>query len=218
MVNRKHVFWQALLSAVLIFGVGILIGIGFENSRNDLVEETLVNSEINLLDSQLLGTISNNFEIGCEDANLALMKFADRIYNEARILEDYDEASQLTGLLEILHKRYDLLRVMLWAQAIDLKKNCGSDIHTVVYIFQYKDEGATLKSEQLVFSRKLESLKNEHPGEVILIPIAGNLELESVELIKKKYLIDKYPAIIVDEKHVIKNVEDLEGIEEVLFS
>ena len=64
-IGSKNVFWQALLSAVLIFGVGILLGVWIEHGRNTTLENGLLTSEINVLDSQLLGQVSQNFNVGC---------------------------------------------------------------------------------------------------------------------------------------------------------
>ncbi len=215
--DKRNVFWQALLSAVLIFGVGLLLGIAFEDYRNKNVEETLLNSELNVLDSQLLGTVSRDLDVSCEEGFTSLIKFADDIYFEAKKLEDYEQSSQLTSLLGILHKRYDLLRTILWVQAIELKKRCDDSFHTVVYLYDYNDVSPALESEQIVFSRVLEDLKEKHGNSIVLIPIAVDFGLASVGLIVENYKIKEMPAVIVDESIVIRNIEDLGRLEEYLF-
>ena len=216
-MNRKHVFWQALLSAALIFGIGLLLGVVLEDSRSRGVETILLGSEINVLDSQLLGQVSNMFNVSCDVSTESLIEFTDSIYEEAKLLEEYDASSQLTGTLEILHRRYDLLRVLVWMQAIDLKENCGRDFHTVVYIFQYKDPGVGTRSTQSVFSKFLEELKAKYGSDLILIPIAGDLELGSVELIKKQYNIEDYPAVILNEDKVVRDLIELKDIEGLMI-
>jgi len=217
MVNTKHAFWQALFSAILIFGVGLILGFYFENSRNQQVEKNLINSEVNVLDSQLMQQINENFDIGCTESKEKLIALADSIYSEAQLLEKYSSSSQLTDILEVLHKRYDILRLILWTQSIELKKKCGSDFNTVVYIYQYKDPSVKVKSEQITFSRFLEDLKVKYGQEIILIPIAGDLDLKSVDLVKNSYSIDSYPAIIVNEEQVIRSVDELKDIEKALY-
>jgi len=210
--NRKNVFWQALLSAILIFGIGIFLGVAFEQSRNNSVEEILLGSEVNVLDSQLLANIGNNFNLSCEVGIEKVVEFADEIYGEANQLEDYDENSQFTDVLEILHKRYDLLRLLLWQQAINLKEKCAGEYHTVVYFYQFKDPDLKLRSEQIAFSRALEDLKEEYGSRIILIPIAGDLELNSINAVKSSYGIDEYPVVVVDERVVIRSLEELRSI------
>lgn len=216
MVNTKYVFWQALLSAIFIFGVGLLLGFWLESSRANKVETGLLNSEINVLDNQLIQMVNENFDIECEPAVDNLINFADMIYWEARELENYDAKAQLTDEFKILHRRYDVLRMILWNQAVELKKRCGADFHTVVYIYKYEDVSFGLKAEQVTFSRFLGDMKERYGNEIILIPIAGDLGLSSIELIKDKYDIEKYPVIVIDEKSVIREIVELDRLDELI--
>ena len=57
-------------------------------------------------------------------------------------------------------------------------------------------------------------VKGAHGGDLLLIPIAGNLNISSVDLVLEAHGIEKLPAILVDEKSVIEglvSVEDLEA-------
>ena len=72
-----------------------------------------------------------------------------------------------------------------------------------------------LTPKQLFFSRLLEDLKNKHSEEVLLIPIAVNLELDSVELAISKYQINNLPAVIIDEEKVVDEVISFEDFEKV---
>jgi hypothetical protein len=218
-IGSKHVFWQALLSAVLIFGVGILLGVWIEHGRNTTLENGLLTSEINVLDSQLLGQVSQNFNVGCNLSKQEVIELSDRIYNEAKSLEQYDSSSQLTDTLQLLHKRYDILRVILWNQAANVGKACRGDFHTVVYLYQYKNPSIEVDSTQTVFSRILEDIKQKEGDRIVLIPIAGDLNISSIDLIKKKYnLDDGYPIVIVDETKVIKTIAELTAIQQSLTS
>lgn len=214
--NRKNVFWQALLSAILIFGLGLLLGVAFEQSRNNSVADILLKSEVNVLDSQLIRNVGGDFDISCEVGEEKLVQFADEIFNEARQLERYEESSQLTNVLDSLHRRYDLLRLILWQQAIDLKKNCDTEYHTVVYFYQFKNPSLNLKSEQIVFSRALLDLKEEYGNKVILIPIAGDLGLSSIDLVMSSYGVEDYPFIIIDEDNIIDSVEGLAQLDSLI--
>jgi len=216
MVNKKHAFWQALFSAILIFGIGLLLGLWIENNRIDQIEELLLRSEINLLDSQLIGLSTQNFDIKCDIARENLFQFADDIYEEAKLLEQYDESSQLSTALNTVHKRYDLLRLILWSESIRLKDQCEEDFNTVVYIYQYTEPSVLLKSEQVAFARFLEDLKEEQGSDLLLIPIAGDLDLNSIEIIKESYDLNRYPSIIVNEEQIVDSLEKLVEIDNIL--
>ena len=219
MVSTKHSFWLALIFTIAVFIIGLSLGFFLESNRQDRVETNILNSEINLLDEQLRDDVIKNLDIGCEEARASLFEFANNIYEDAKILEKYDAARNFGGDLKSVHRRYDLLRTLLWLEAIDLKAKCGDDFHTFVYLYDYGgEEDLDKKSRQNVYSKVLEFLKDEHGEDMLLIPIAGNLELESVDLILEKYGIEELPVVIVDEKTVLKEyVIDIEEIEKVVF-
>lgn len=212
--NKKNVFWQAFLSATLIFGVGILLGFSFEQNRNASVEKTLLLSEVNVLDSQMIYNIGKNTNLSCDIGIDKVIDFADEVYLEAKRLEDYEENSQFTDVLEILHKRYDLLRLILWQQAILLKERCGADYHTIVYFYQFKDPDLSVNSQQIAFSRVLAEIKGDLGQKAILIPIAGDLNLKSIEIVMGSYGINSYPSVIVDEVRMINDLEELKKLKE----
>lgn len=240
MVSTKHTFWQALVFTIFIFGIGMVLGVFLENSRSNTIESNILKSEINLFDQQLRskileshlnqrsqiiqdGTIliSNQndgvgqFEIECETATQSTFSFADKIYSEVLQLEKYDSNSKFDADLKILHRRYDLLRTVLWLESIDLKKQCNGDFHTVVYFFEYASEEIPIKAKQASISRLLIDLKEKYGSQILLIPIAGNLDLESINLIKQKYGISKLPVLIIDEEKIIKNEASLDQIEAI---
>ncbi len=216
MVNSKHVFWQAFLSAILIFGVGIMIGFFIEGGRNKSVENTLLNSEIDLLDSQVIGQIGNGPNLDCKEYENVLIGFADRIYSEAKNLEKYNEASQLTDVPKILHRRYDLLRILLWSEAKAMKGSCNESVHTLVYFYQYENPDSNTRAEQVVFSRFLEDLKMKYGMKILLIPIAGDAKLDSLKLLKSSYNVESYPVVILDEKKTVYNIDGLKEIAQIL--
>lgn len=217
MVSSKHAFWWALAFTVFIFIIGVILGFVLENSRSNDVEIALISSEISLLDQQVRTRGIEQFDISCEHAKSSTFEFADKIYEEASQLELFDSSAKFTSDLKLLHKRYDLLRVMLWMESIDLKNRCGN-VHTLVYLFEYAPEETQQRAIQTSYSRMLLDLKNSHENEILLIPIAANLDIESVELIKEKYFIEELPAIIIDEKTVISGETSIQELEDKIFS
>ena len=216
MVNSKHAFWQALVFAVIIFAIGLIMGFFLETNRAEDIQLIILNSEINLLDEQVRNSEIQNLEIDCESAKESTFNFADRIFNEARKLEKYDSSSKFTETVKILHKRYDLLRIMLWAESIEVKENCDSRFNTIVYLYQYDVDDIQVKAEQAALSRILLDIKGKYSDKVLLIPIAANLELESTSLILEKYNISKLPVLIINEKTIIENMTTIEELENKL--
>lgn len=217
-MGSKHVFWQAFVFTIVVFGVGIVFGYYLESSRASNVEFNLLASEINLLDQQMRGKIVGESNLSCEIAVGSTFTFADKIYEDALKLEKYGSSSKFNEeIMLVLHRRYDLLRTMLWDESIKLKKRCPS-FHTVVYFFDYEPESVELKGEQDFFSRLLIDAKNSNPGRILLIPIAANLDLSSVELAIENYKIKKMPSVLIDEKTVVDEIVTLQEMEGFIFS
>ena len=142
-----------------------------------------------------------------------MYEFADKVYIDAKMLGRYEKSNKITNEIILEHKKYDLLRTLLWLNAINLKEKCGENkLHTIVYLYDYQTTDLTERNEQLVISNYLEELKNKNKMGFILIPIAKNLNISSLDLLLSDYNITKV-SIIVDEKEVISDIENLEKIE-----
>jgi hypothetical protein len=210
-INQKHVFWEALLVTLFIFGVGLVAGIMIENHRTSEIVNLYLSSEISLLDAEVQREIINYGELNCEVAIKNNIDFGNRIYEEAKTLQEYEDSEQLTNNLKAQHRKYDLLRTMFWLNSIKLKDKCDSDFHTVVYLYDYDSEDLAEKNKQEVFSRFLGELKEETGDEIVLIPIAKNLDLSSLDLLLGDYDIGP-TSVILDEKHVFNSLEELSEI------
>lgn len=219
MLGNKHVFWQALLVALVVFWAGILIGVFFENSRFNTLQNYYFSSETEIFDFTLRNSILSSSDFDCDIAVAESIHFADRIYAEATDLEKYDAASRITDNIVELHKRYDLLRVMLWNDLINLKKKCGSelqDVNVVVYLYDYVDTDVHTKATQVTMGRVLLDLKKKYGDTVILIPIAEDTGVKSLDLLMNAYAIDTVPVVIINENSTIEGLFTVEEAEEHL--
>jgi len=97
-----------------------------------------------------------------------------------------------------------------------IKKECEEDFHTVIYFYNYLSEDLDISSTQNVFSKYLSELKKEYGNKIILISIAGNLEINSINFLKASYRIDSLPTILVDEEHKIQDLDSLDEIKEYI--
>ena len=215
--GNKHAFWQALLFTIIIFGFGLILGFFIEDSRTDEINNKLLISEINIIDEQLRNRILVDYNVSCDIATESAFNFADDIYHQALELEKYDAASTFKNTLTVLHKRYDILRTLLWAEAQTIRRNCGNSFHTVVYLYEYNTEDVEKRAQQIFFSRLLGELKVNNPDEILLIPIAANMNISSIDLMVEHYKIEKLPAVLIDERAVVDYVLSNEELEKIIF-
>lgn len=213
--SQKHVFWEAFLVTILIFGIGIFLGVIIENWRAGEISGMYLESEINLLDIKVQTQILNLEDINCKEAIAKDIEFGDKIYEDAKILGRYESANRLTNKITQEHKKYDLLRALFWINSIKIKEKCGDAFHTIVYLYDYNSKDLQKKSKQAVFSKFLEELKSKYGNEIILIPIARDMNLTSIELLTNNYGVNE-TSIIIDESLIITKLKDLKLIEKYL--
>ncbi len=219
MVNSKNAFWQALIITVFVFIAGLVLGFYVELANVNKSDLLIRSAEIDLMDQQIkISGLNNNLNFNCDIAKKNLFSFADEIYLDVAQFEEEGGRSKFTfNQRKTLHKRYDLLRVNLWMESLEVKEKCNESFHTVIYLFDYDSQDIDVKSQQRVFSLVLMDLKYAHPEEILLLPIASNLELGSIEMIKENYNISKSPSIIIDESTVITSLVSLEELEKSVF-
>jgi len=211
MESKKHVFWQALFLTGFFFLLGLVFGVYLEQVRGDSFSTSFYQSEVSLYDSLALSRLSEGDLLSCNEIKEASIGFADKIYEEARDLERFDEKNRLTDSLKTIHRKYDLLRTLLWMNIMEVKEKCG-EINYIVYLYAYETEDINIKSEQVVWSRLLSDLKEEEGNNIILIPIAADSDLTSLDYLIKKFEVEKYPAVIINGRHILYDIESTSDI------
>ena len=104
MVNSKHAFWQALIVTVAVFIIGLFLGIALEGKRSVEAEEKFISSELSLMDSFALSSltkVSDNGQISCDVLVDSNVNFADRIYRDALLFEEYFQLKTLFTISSI---------------------------------------------------------------------------------------------------------------------
>ncbi len=213
--SQRHVFWEALFVTFLIFGLGVFLGVVLENLRSEKISDLYTQSELTLLDIKVQTQILNLDDLNCGEAIKKNIEFGDLIYEDVKKLEKYEKASKLTEYIVNEHKRYDLLRTLFWINSIKIKEKCGNEFQTLVFLYDYNSKDLGEKNKQEVFSRFLMEIKHLYGNEIILIPIAKDTGLLSIELLIKNYNINE-TSIILNEKHVFTKLDDLKELEEML--
>ena len=215
--NTKNVFWEALLITMVVFILGILLGIAYEGSNLDRINDYYAVSEISLMDILALNDIMQMDDISCENLIQSNLDFADRIYEEARLLEKYEEAGKVSDNFKMAHKKYDLMRTFLWANTIKISDKC-SNISSVVYLYEFETRDLTKKATQNVWGKILYDLKQEFGEKIVLIPIAADSNLASLNTLLRKYNINltDYPVVIINNEHIVDVLSTIEDLKSYL--
>lgn len=214
LTNKKRVFWEALFLTIVIFIFGMLIGISFESNKVEQIRQYYSYSEASIMDVFASNNLIDLNSANCSVLENSNFEFADRIYNEAVLLERYENSGKITDGMILEHKKYDLLRTLLWINEMKTSEKCGRNYSVVVYLYEYQPEDLAQKATQNVWSKILVDLKNKYGHDVLLIPIAIDSDLVSLNSLIDKYEIENYPVLIIDNNEIVEklsSVDDLDG-------
>ena len=208
---------QALLLTIVMFLIGMYVGIAFEDRNLDKAQEYYSQSELSLMDIMALNDLLDSGKVSCEVLKQTNFEFANKIYHEAALLDDYEKAGRVTDNFLFIHRKYDLLRSFLWMNAIKVKEQCGNNFSTVVYLYNYEIEDLIIQAEQRVWSRMLYELKQEQGDNMLLIPIARSDDFISLETLTSELGIESYPVVIINEEKIFYNITSLDDLRNSLY-
>ena len=209
-----NIYQKSIASTIVIFLIGLMIGMLIDNVRISDIRKGFTESEILWEDTRLL-----NIYIGklggseCEDAFEENLAYNDRIYKFGTDIEKEIEAATLTTEIENEWNKYVLLQFQFWLNSIELKEKCGFDYSNVVYISRGKNTVGSEETENKVQSTVLLDIKEKCGKGMMLIPLTADSGLESVNLVIRHYNITELPAIIIDEKYVFQGLTPAASIE-----
>lgn len=216
-IKSKHrIFAETLILTLLIVLIGFFIGFFAESYRTNKIENDYRSFEISSLDISLQNYYYQIMdEASCEIAVEENFIFADKIYNQGLLIEKYEESSDLSQGILLEKKKYVLLKTQLWLNSILLKEKCNKPFHTVVYVYSQEENDAK-QAEQNAVSNVLKMLKERKKNDIILLPIAGDLGLDIVDMQLRAYNITYFPSVIIDEKNILEGFHSIEELESYL--
>lgn len=219
MVNsQKDVFWKAAVLTILVFSLGMLVGYSFERGRVVEVEEDFNIMRLRQIDANLQTLYYNTMVVQdskfCEIAIDENIRFADELYEEGVKIEKYLDANKITEELLIDQKEYILFKTQFWLNAISLKRKCYADYVNVVYFYEQTSEDFEINTDQNVMSGMLFEIKQEYGPDIMLIPLAVDLNISTIDIAISQYKISEYPALLINEEIVMQGLHNKDEITE----
>ena len=212
--SKKNIFWEALVITIAVFLAGLFLGMLVETSNSIEISNLYLQSEISLTDATTSLRLSEDFDFDCEAIKQGSIALANQIYKEARLLEEYEESGKLTDSIDLLHKKYDLLRTILWISNQNSLKRCNN-YDLIVYLYEYESEDTTKKATQNVWSKILLDIKSKNE-DILLLPIAVDQNLTSLTLLINEHNITQFPALVINNNKIFYNLKNVTIIKSLL--
>lgn len=211
---RKTFLRTAIITAAVFF-LGIFLGILFDAQRVEETKEKLTKMDIDWNDAKVQSLYYQTFSnaLGfCGSATAANMEFADKIYKEGLEIERYEKINRFTPSLILEKKRYALLQLQFLLNAINLKETCNVNYSTIVYFYSHYDE--SLKIQQDLQSASLIEIIHECKPQPAVVPIPSDLDIITVNLLKRQHNITKIPSLLIDESIVLEGLQTKNSIKQ----
>jgi hypothetical protein len=183
------------------------LGVVMEQNRASEINQYYTESEVMMIDVMSLNNLlTSSVNVSCSELEHANVQLLDKVYNESVKLEDYENSGKLTEILKPVHQKYDILRSYLWLNSINIRKRCNDNTNTIVYLYNYSQTNIDKKAEQNVWSKLLYEVKSDRPNDTLLIPIAVDTNMATLNAMIDQYNITSLPAVVVNEKTVFRSL------------
>ncbi len=209
-VSNKRIFLEALFLAGALFIFGLYFGFLLEQGNVEKLNKYYSDAQASIIDNFALSYMFQNANLSCNQMISSQVNFADKIYKESIILDNYEREQGLTGNINILHRKYNSMRTLLWVDSSEILKKCPNEISLIVYLYKYHSKDLSVQAKQKVWSNLLLSFKEKEGGKIILIPIAMNSNLSSLNVLLNKYNIKETPSIMINNKILLDNLTNLD--------
>jgi thiol-disulfide isomerase/thioredoxin len=179
-----------------VFLSGVFFGLAIGNEKVNQLEKTIsqLDESIQNADLQFLFFNVMNKNISCT----YLSKEASRLSNEAENLgkqvSAYENSKKISeSSFHELKKRYTSILIKDWLMIEKIKKTCGENYTTVLYI--YSNKNCDKCREQGII---LSYLKEKLDGKFLVFAIDGDMDLQIVNTIKDAYGVSTYPSLVIN--------------------
>jgi len=204
-MRYRYYFIEALALTIILFVIGFIIGLSIEHNRNLELVEYYSSTEKEIYSIMESLDISNLGQYTCYELTQRNFEIGNRIYAQALIFEEYEESAILTkSYLSQEHRKFDFLRTLFWINSVNIKERCGNNVFdTVVYLYDYQPDKIDDIAKQRVISAVSSQIKSELNDEIILIPIAKNLNISLLDNTLREYEYQNESAfLIINEEEI----------------
>ncbi len=192
-----------LLSAfitLLIFFLGISLGIIIDNMRVSYVENLNAQQEINFEDLQLQSTYINNLKSEnssnvCSAYQAVIEKAVGDLSDSLAEVEEYSQNNRINQAdYSRIQKKYILDNIRYWFLVKTAKKQCRLNTTTILYFY---DSKCTICPNQGVI---LSYFKKVYGNNLLVFPINMDYgkDLSIVKAIENQFNITSYPSIVFE--------------------
>ncbi|MEM0333597.1 MAG: hypothetical protein QXX30_04040 [Candidatus Aenigmatarchaeota archaeon] len=211
------IYLKAALLTILVFVVGIGIGIYLDSIRIGFFASKLEEFQIDFSNLMLEELFFKSFEIEnekiCEIYNEKTTKLAEEAGKLGSYLETFKETTKLKSYdLEILKQKYFLTNLQLWLHMKNLREKCNYNVTTILFFYTSLYRCDDCIAQGIILSR----LKKQNPEKYMIFAIDADSKLGIVSTLKQYFSVNYLPTIIINEKVKLEGFYSEEKLKEFI--
>ena len=197
-VTNRKIFVSALFLTVVIFVMGLLLGLVIEGKRVEYIEQADREQKVNLesLQLQLLYLSSIEGRESCPAFTTALSEHIKETENTRERLEKYltEDMAHENGF-SLLKREYVISQLNYWVLARRTQEICGSDFVSVLYFYSKKCPDCENQGFILDYLKKL------FGDRLLIFALDQEFSAENmIQVIAASYNVTQAPTIVIEDK------------------
>jgi thiol-disulfide isomerase/thioredoxin len=212
----KSKYIMAGVLTLLIFSLGLSLGLVLEEQRYNKAERITQEQEVSYLSLQLQYIFLNTFEAqeNCAVLSTTLQDSIDDLSGSLSKIIDYEKDNKINEEeYELIRRRYTLDNLRYWLLADQAKESCNFNTVSILYFYSDECPSCPIQGTILTYFKKL--LEEQ----LLVFPI--NLDLKDdepmIEAVMSVYNITKYPTIVI-EGNKYEGVIKKDELQEIICS
>lgn len=184
---------------ILIFGLGLTLGIILDDYRYKVVEEVNMEQEVKYLSLQAQYLYLTAFDSygNCPILSGALKDTVEDLSDSlSEVIASEEEKSVSDTRRNVITRRYLLDNLRYWLLAKESKERCNLDIVPILYFYSSECPSCPNQGTILTYFKKV------FGEQVLVFPI--NLDFRDqetmVNIVMNQFNVTKYPTIVIDNK------------------
>lgn len=213
-MNRKvstKKYLIAFILTVVIFAVGILVGIMFEQVKLSHSEQTILNEKVNLRSLQLQMKYIESGLADCNTLNRILETNIDELSKKMDEVINYEKKSFFSQEeFELQLQDYFLTEIQFLLISQEIDEQCSKNNVKIVYFYD--------ENEFDTQGKILDYLKKRFGSRLLVFSLDSTFNKEPmINTLLISYNITKFPSVVIDND-ILQGHRDVEELMKVVCS
>ncbi len=205
---KKNRYLIALILTIIIFTLGIIIGLFIEKLRLEQTENSMLHEKVNLQSLQLQQNFIASGNVDCTTLHEILDANIDELTRKGGIVQEFEKSAILDkDKFNLQHRDYFLTEIQYYLITKEIEKKCPKDSINVLYFYdsnKYETQGDILGYLKKIYKERL-----------LVFSLNAEFEQEPmINVLITAHNITSYPAIVVDDElfsghYSLKEVETI---------